>query len=100
MFATCVGPQLRCVFALVMLDAPLPSLAVAGLAWSRTRGRLWEGRVAPTLKPARATNGENRAMAETELHTTAFPTLDEGQIASLAACTAAQPKRFQDGEVL
>ncbi len=39
-------------------------------------------------------------MAEPELHATAFPTLDEGQIASLGRCAKTSAKRFRDGEIL
>ena len=39
-------------------------------------------------------------MAEPELHATAFPTLDEDQIASLGRCASASAKHFRDGELL
>ncbi|MCI0456534.1 MAG: FAD-dependent oxidoreductase [Gemmataceae bacterium] len=39
-------------------------------------------------------------MAEPELHATAFPTLDEAQIASLGNCAAASARQFRDGETL
>src|SRR5258708_3476284 len=40
------------------------------------------------------------AMAEQELYATAFPTLDEGQVASLGRCAGASAKHFRDGEML
>ena len=39
-------------------------------------------------------------MAENNLQSVAFPTLDEAQNAELARCTAASPKRFEDGQRL
>jgi thioredoxin reductase (NADPH) len=39
-------------------------------------------------------------MAEHDLHSIAFPTLDEAQIARLSGCTAAVPRSFQDGQTL
>jgi thioredoxin reductase (NADPH) len=39
-------------------------------------------------------------MAEPELYATAFPTLDEGQIASLGRCARTSAKHFRDGEIL
>jgi len=39
-------------------------------------------------------------MAEHDLHSTAFPTLDDSQIASLGKCAAASGKSYRDGEVL
>ena len=39
-------------------------------------------------------------MAENNLQSVAFPTLDEAQIGELARCTAASPKRFEDGQRL
>ena len=39
-------------------------------------------------------------MAEHDLQSIAFPTLDEAQIARLSGCTAAVPKSFQDGQTL
>ena len=39
-------------------------------------------------------------MNEQNLLSVAFPKLDESQIATLAECSAAQPKRFRDGETL
>jgi thioredoxin reductase (NADPH) len=39
-------------------------------------------------------------MAEHDLDSVAFPTLDEAQIARLARCAGAIPRRFQDGEIL
>lgn len=39
-------------------------------------------------------------MAEPDLRSTAFPTLDAAQIASLGKCAAASAKQFRDGETL
>ena len=39
-------------------------------------------------------------MAEHDLHSIAFPTLDEAQIARLSGCTAAVSRSFQDGQKL
>src|SRR5258707_11417128 len=39
-------------------------------------------------------------MAEQNLHSIAFPTLDEEQIARLNDCTAAIARSFQDGQTL
>jgi thioredoxin reductase (NADPH) len=39
-------------------------------------------------------------MAEHDLHSIAFPTLDEAQIARLSGCTATVPRSFQDGQTL
>src|SRR5437870_4014059 len=39
-------------------------------------------------------------MAEHNLQSIAFPTLDEAQISKLAQCTTAQPKLFRDGQTL
>jgi thioredoxin reductase (NADPH) len=39
-------------------------------------------------------------MAEPNLHATAFPRLDEHQMAALGACAAASAKTFRDGETL
>lgn len=39
-------------------------------------------------------------MAEQNLHSVAFPTLDADQIDQVARCTAIAPKRFRDGEAL
>jgi thioredoxin reductase (NADPH) len=39
-------------------------------------------------------------MAEHDLQSVAFPTLDEAQIARLSGCTAAVPKSYQDGQTL
>ena len=39
-------------------------------------------------------------MAEPGLQATAFPTLDEEQMAALGACFAASARRFRDGEIL
>jgi thioredoxin reductase (NADPH) len=39
-------------------------------------------------------------MAEPDLNATAFPTLSDEQVASLGSCAEAEPKRFEDGEVL
>ena len=39
-------------------------------------------------------------MAENNLHSIAFPTLDEAQIKELARCTSAAPKLYRDGETL
>jgi len=39
-------------------------------------------------------------MAEHNLQSIAFPTLDEAQISELARCTAAMPKLFRDGQTL
>jgi thioredoxin reductase (NADPH) len=39
-------------------------------------------------------------MAEYDLHSIAFPTLDEAQIARLSGCTAAMPRTFEDGQAL
>src|SRR5437660_12508944 len=39
-------------------------------------------------------------MAEHDLHSIAFPTLDEDQIARLNNCTAAVPRSYQDGQTL
>jgi thioredoxin reductase (NADPH) len=39
-------------------------------------------------------------MAEHNLHSIAFPTLDEEQIARLNDCTAAVPRSYQDGQTL
>ena len=39
-------------------------------------------------------------MNEQNLLSVAFPTLDETQIHKLAACSGAEPKRFQDGQTL
>jgi thioredoxin reductase (NADPH) len=39
-------------------------------------------------------------MAEYDLQSIAFPTLDDAQIARLSACTAAVPRSFQDGQKL
>src|SRR5438445_9829901 len=39
-------------------------------------------------------------MAEHDLQSIAFPTLDETQIARLSACTAAVPRSYEDGETL
>src|SRR6266852_8278551 len=39
-------------------------------------------------------------MAEYDLHSIAFPTLDEAQIARLSGCTAAMPRTFEDGQTL
>jgi thioredoxin reductase (NADPH) len=39
-------------------------------------------------------------MAEYDLHTIAFPTLDEVQIARLSGCTAAKPRTIGDGQTL
>jgi thioredoxin reductase (NADPH) len=39
-------------------------------------------------------------MAEGALHEVAFPKLDETQIAELARCAGASPKRYHDGETL
>ena len=39
-------------------------------------------------------------MAERDLQSSAFPTLDDAQIARLSACTAAVPRSFQDGQTL
>jgi thioredoxin reductase (NADPH) len=39
-------------------------------------------------------------MAEHNLQSIAFPTLDEAQIARLSGCTAAQPRSFADGQTL
>ena len=39
-------------------------------------------------------------MAENNLHSIAFPTLDEAKISELARCTAAAPKLYRDGETL
>src|SRR5438093_7415889 len=39
-------------------------------------------------------------MAEHDLHSIAFPTLDEAQITRLSGCTAAVSKSFKDGQTL
>jgi thioredoxin reductase (NADPH) len=39
-------------------------------------------------------------MAEYDLHSIAFPTLDEAQVARLSACTAAVPRSYEDGQTL
>jgi thioredoxin reductase (NADPH) len=39
-------------------------------------------------------------MAELDLHSIAFPTLDEGQISRLSNCSAAVARSFEDGETL
>ena len=39
-------------------------------------------------------------MAEHDLQSIAFPTLDETQIARLSACTAAVPRSYEDGQTL
>jgi thioredoxin reductase (NADPH) len=39
-------------------------------------------------------------MAEQDLHSIAFPTLDESQIARLNDCTAATPRSYHDGQTL
>ena len=39
-------------------------------------------------------------MNEQNLLSVAFPILDETQIGQLARCTAAEPKRFRDGQTL
>src|ERR1700682_1228292 len=39
-------------------------------------------------------------MAEHDLHSIAFPTLDEAQITRLSGCTAAVPRSFEDGQTL
>src|SRR5438067_7394737 len=39
-------------------------------------------------------------MAEYNLQSIAFPTLDETQVARLSECTAAVPRSFQDGQTL
>jgi thioredoxin reductase (NADPH) len=39
-------------------------------------------------------------MAEHDLYSIAFPTLDEDQIARLSGCTAAVPRSFEDGQTL
>src|SRR5262249_44622906 len=39
-------------------------------------------------------------MAEHDLLSIAFPTLDEAQIARLSTCTAAVPRSFRDGQTL
>jgi thioredoxin reductase (NADPH) len=39
-------------------------------------------------------------MAEHDLHSIAFPTLDEVQIGELSRCTSANPKVYRDGETL
>jgi thioredoxin reductase (NADPH) len=39
-------------------------------------------------------------MAEPDLQSVAFPTLDEDQIARLARCAGAVPRRFRDGDIL
>ena len=40
------------------------------------------------------------AMAEPDLRSIAFPTLDEDQIAEIVRFAAAAPRRFRDGETL
>jgi thioredoxin reductase (NADPH) len=39
-------------------------------------------------------------MAEPDLHSAAFPTLDDAQIAELGRCAGAVPKAYRDGETL
>jgi len=39
-------------------------------------------------------------MAEHDLQSIAFPTLDEAQITRLSACTAAVPRSYEDGQTL
>ena len=39
-------------------------------------------------------------MAENDLQSIAFPTLDEAQITRLSACTAAAPGSYKDGQTL
>src|SRR5262245_5462416 len=39
-------------------------------------------------------------MVETNLHSVAFPVLDQTQIAELGQCTTALPKRYRDGQKL
>jgi thioredoxin reductase (NADPH) len=39
-------------------------------------------------------------MPEANLHSVAFPTLDETQIGKLASCTEAEPKLYRDGQTL
>src|SRR5260370_12242369 len=42
----------------------------------------------------------HRGMAERNLQSIAFPTLDEAQIARLSGCTAAMPRSYEDGQTL
>ena len=42
----------------------------------------------------------HRGMAEYDLQSIAFPTLDEAQITRLSECTAAATKSYEDGQTL